>query len=212
MSDTSIGKGLADPVLETQTAFRRVLWAMSHPGDIVDLAGTAEMPQAMPPAVGLMLLTLADPDTPVWLPPAVRPAWSRWLAFHTGAPATTEGARAAFAVVLAQDPAPLLTEFGCGDERYPDRSTTVIAICAALAGGMGDEPWLGAPGARRVVLAGPGIETTRTIAPRGVPAAFWQACIANHERYPLGVDIVLAAGSRMLALPRSVSIAVTETG
>lgn len=194
----SIGKGLADPVRDTQRVFRRILWAMSHPGDIVDLVSVGEPPEGLPEAAGAVLLTLADVDTPIWVSEKHRKTWHRWLAFHTGAPLADKAVKAGFAVIdgVADDLLP--ADFNVGDDRYPDRSTTVIVLCEALAGGV------------QMRLRGPGIDGTRSISPCGLANRFWQAVIDNNALYPRGVDILLVAGSRLMALPRSLTLSPLE--
>lgn len=196
MSTASIGRGFSDPVMETQAAFRQILWAMSRPGQIVRLTATAEMPERLPAAGGIALLSLTDHETPVWLPPERQTVWGKWLAFHTGARSATSAKEAAFAVVMA-DTADL-SAFSTGDERYPDRSTTVIVLCPALEGGPS------------VLLSGPGIEDVARIAPQGLGRAFWDGCQVNHALFPCGVDVLFVAGDMLLALPRSTAIALPE--
>jgi alpha-D-ribose 1-methylphosphonate 5-triphosphate synthase subunit PhnH len=194
----TIGKGLADPVGDTQRAFRRILWAMSHPGEIVALGVCGEPPEGLPAAASGVLLTLADVDTPIWASEQNRRTWQRWLAFHTGAPLTGLLAEAAFAVIASAGEDVLPGDFNVGDDRYPDRSTTVIALCDALDGGTAMQ------------LSGPGIDGTRSIAPRGPDHRFWRAVIDNNTLYPRGVDLLLVAGSHMMALPRSLTFSPPE--
>ncbi len=42
----------------------------------------------------------------------------------------------------------------------------------------------------------------------GVDATFWRFVAANRQRYPLGVDLILCAGDRVVGLPRSLSVIV----
>ena len=41
---------------------------------------------------------------------------------------------------------------------------------------------------------------------RAGAADFWQAWADNHALFPCGVDVVFAAGSQLLALPRSIAV------
>ncbi len=45
-----------------------------------------------------------------------------------------------------------------------------------------------------------------TIRPSGLPGDFLAMAQANHEIFPLGVDILLVAGSHMVGLPRSTKL------
>jgi alpha-D-ribose 1-methylphosphonate 5-triphosphate synthase subunit PhnH len=190
------GHGFAAAGLDAQGCFRAVLDALARPGTTVSLARPGLVaPPGLPLAAAAVLLTLADRDTPVWLPGGRAHAAARWLAFHTGAAAIATAADAVLAVLDGAAPAPRLADFPAGDERYPDRSATLIVTCADLVGG---EP---------IVLTGPGIRERAVIAPRGLRPGFRAEVRANAARFPLGVDMLLVAGDRLIGLPRSAAIA-----
>ena len=193
MSVAPLTPGFSDPILGSQTIFRDMLDAMSHPGTIKQfndlICGT---PESLPCAAAACLLTLVDYDTPVWLSAEFEGIRS-WLAFHTGAPMAPSHREARFVVIAGQLSFPTLTDFPLGDDRYPDLSATVIVICSSLQGG------------RPVRLTGPGIETDRLIAPQGLYDGFWKIHRENNAQFPLGCDVILVAGEKFLALPRSVS-------
>ena len=86
---------------------------------------------------------------------------------------------------------PKLADFSGGDDLFPDRSTTILVECTTLEGG------------EMVTLSGPGIPGTRTVAPKGLRAEFWAEVAANNALYPLGIDMLLVAGNRVMGLPRS---------
>jgi alpha-D-ribose 1-methylphosphonate 5-triphosphate synthase subunit PhnH len=195
MSHFDPGHGLANPVFDTQAIFRGLMDALSRPGTPVDLARSGlQPPEGLSAAAAATVLSLADHDTPVWLAGGKTHVAARWLAFHAGAPATSDAGEASFAVINGAAATPLLKDFPAGDERYPDRSATVIVECSGLEGG--------AP----VTLSGPGIRGSVVIAPTGLHAGFWAEIISNAQRYPLGIDLLLAAGSRVIGLPRSTQI------
>lgn len=193
--DTLIGAGFADPVFQSQGAFRALLAALSEPGLVCDLGDAVEAPAGLEPATAVALLTLADYETPIWLPAALRdgPAGA-WLRFHCGAALIDEPARAAFAVIDSAATEPKLAAFNAGDDQFPDRSTTVLVQCAGLAGG------------EAVTLEGPGIAGQRSIAPAGLRSGFWAEVADNVTLYPLGVDLLLVNGGQVLGLPRSTQI------
>lgn len=197
----ALGKAFDDPVLAGQRCFRAILAAMSEPGTPHRLAEVLEPPAGLGPAATQILLTLADAETPVWLPSALGEA-AAYVRFHCGAMIVEDPARALFAVVdgsacrVGEGKRPLVASFAAGDERYPDRSATVIVACEALTGG------------NQAAISGPGIKGERHVAPRGLPDGFWPEAAANHERYPLGVDFILAARDEILCLPRSTRIVV----
>lgn len=193
IATAAIAPGFDDPTRASQSAFRAILDAFARPGCVVTLDHLSETPADLPPAAAITLLTLADYETPLWLPPSVGAATRRWLAFHTGAAETDDPAAAKFAVVQDADASHRLGAFDAGDDRYPDKSATVIVCCDALHAG--------AP----VILSGPGIAGDVTVAPRGLDPQFWDDWAENHARFPLGVDVVLVAGASLLALPRSIA-------
>lgn len=181
--------GLADPARDAAVAFRAALDAMARPGSVRRFEG-ATPPDGLCQAAAVLLLCLADAETPLWLAPGISagPA-AEWLRFHTNAPFVTERGEAMFGVGAWDALAPF-EEWAAGDPAYPDRSATLIVQLDALTGG---------PALR---LRGPGIEGSAQIAPR-LPRDAAPALKANAARYPMGCDLFLAAGAEALALPRS---------
>jgi alpha-D-ribose 1-methylphosphonate 5-triphosphate synthase subunit PhnH len=194
--DTMIAAGFSDPVFQSQAAFRALLAALSEPGTRHEIDGETPAPDGLDRATATALLTLADYETPIWLPPALRDgAAGAWLRFHCGAALVEDPAMASFAVLDGGAAGPLLADFNAGHDQFPDRSTTVIVSCEALDGGPG------------MTLSGPGIAATRGIAPRGLRPGFWTEVAANAELYPLGVDLILTCGDALIGLPRTTRIA-----
>ncbi|OPY94420.1 hypothetical protein A5906_13960 [Bradyrhizobium sacchari] len=186
-----------DPVHDSQSAFRRLLRALSRPGTPVSLPGPAEAPEPMGGPLAAIALTLADADCPIWLDPALSTERvRRYLHFHTNAPQLADPRAAAIALIGDAGWLPGLNGFHPGDAPYPDRSTTLILQLPALTGGS------------TVRLSGPGIETTTSLAPLGLPNWFWPAWHENAARYPLGVDIFLTDDRAVVGLPRSTNVEV----
>lgn len=190
-----IAPGFSDPVFQSQAAFRALLDALAEPGALRRVDGGIVPPEGLEAATATALLTLADYETSVWLPRALRdgPA-GQWLRFHCGAALVEDPAKAAFAVIDGAAPEPALSAFNPGNDQFPDRSATLFVQCAALAGGD------------MVTLSGPGIPGAREVAPQGLRAGFWTEVQENGELYPLGVDLVLCHGDSLLGLPRSTRI------
>jgi alpha-D-ribose 1-methylphosphonate 5-triphosphate synthase subunit PhnH len=190
---TVLAPGFSDPGHDAQRLFRAVLDAFAHPGRIMSLPDPPAGPGTISPATAAYLLTLVDRDTPLWLAPEFeRPAVRDFVRFHTGAPIVARRDEAVFAV-LAHDTASL-DGFAIGTDPYPDRSATLVI----------EVPVLGAGAARR--WRGPGIDGQAVVAVGGLGADFWQAWADNHALFPCGVDVVFAAGSQLLALPRSIAV------
>lgn len=184
MDALSLQGGFTDPARDAARAFRAVLNALARPGVIEAVTG-AQPPAPLSVAAGVLLLTLADPTTPLWLAPSHDvPGLRDWITFHTGAPFAAP-AQAAFAVGhwAALQP---LDRFPTGTADYPDRSATLIVDMPALD-----------PATHR--LTGPGI---RDATPMRLPGE--EALRLNAGRFPLGVDMFLCAGNRLAGLPRTV--------
>ena len=181
--------GFADPARDGARSFRAVLEAMARPGTEV-APEAARGPAPMSPAAAAVLLTLVDGDTPLHLAGAHDcEAVRRWVAFHCAAPLVA--AEEAVFVLGCWDALLPLDRFAIGTPDYPDRSATLIV----------DDPRPGQP----VTLSGPGIRGT---AAARLPdlAAF----AANHHRFPLGWDAILARGARLMAVPRSTAVLPKE--
>ena len=143
-------------------------------------------------AAGVLLLTLADAETPLWLPDRLRGGAAEWLRFHTNAPQVAERGQAAFAVGHWDELMPLV-DWAVGEPAYPDRAATLIVEVAALKGGAVME------------LSGPGIDGKARLAPV-LPDGAAVALARNAARYPLGVDLFFTAVGRIAGLPRSARI------
>ena len=186
---STLTPGFADPVLDGQATFRAVLEAMSRPGRIQHAGSALRPPAPLNPAAAAVLLTLADADTPFAHDAGA--AAEAWLRFHCGMPLAPQ-ANAAFVLAIGAPPA--LSALAQGSEEEPQAGATLVIQVAGLAEGEG---WR---------LTGPGIETEHRLRVDGAPAGFVAAWAANRVGFPCGVDVVLCAGDRLAALPRSVMI------
>lgn len=186
MDTQSLTGGFADAPVAAAHAFRAAMEAMARPGTLVTLDGAAP-PAPLSAAAGALVLTLCDPETPVWLAPSHDVATVRdWIAFHTGAPLVAPD-RAMFAIGDWAGLTPV-TRFAIGTAEYPDRSATLIVELPALA----------AAGAR---LTGPGI---RDAAALSLPEV--QIFQDNAALFPLGLDFYFTCGDRAAALPRTTHV------
>ena len=187
--------GLADPVLDAQRIFRSVLDAMAHPGRVVTVPSALEPPAPLSPATAAICLTLLDFETSLWLDqPARTSDVLEYLRFHCGVPIGESSSEAAFAVVADGLRLPSVDGFQVGSDEYPDRSTTVIVQVHGVREGIG----------RR--LTGPGIDGERRLAIEGVAGGLWDMLRENRELFPRGIDVLITAGSRLVALPRSTRV------
>ncbi|HUN51324.1 MAG TPA: phosphonate C-P lyase system protein PhnH [Candidatus Sulfotelmatobacter sp.] len=187
--------GLADPVHDAQRVFRQLLAAFAYPGRIEALAALDAAPAPLLPSAAAVCLALLDHDTPLWLDRAADvPAVRDFLRFQCGCPIVARPGDSRFAVVADAATMPPLADFALGDAAYPERSTTVILQVADLRT------------AGPLRLRGPGIKDHTALGLDGLPARFWPEWAANGERFPCGVDVVLAAPGKIAALPRTVTV------
>lgn len=168
----------------TRGTFLALLWALSHPGRI----------QELPPADadGFLLIgqALLDLETSYYTPD---PALAERLA-RTGARAL-EPDLAAYHFYPTLDAIPalnLLEAASTGTMLYPDQAATLFIGCQL---GQGD----------RFTLSGPGIQAIEHVSIGGVPPALWRLR-KQVSRYPLGWDVFLVDGPRVLGLPRTTVI------
>lgn len=178
--------GFADPPRESAHAFRAAIGALARPGTIHHVS-SARPPAPLSPAAGALVLTLCDPDTPLYLAPSHDVADLRdWIAFHTGAPLAGH-TTCTFAIGTWEALVPL-SSYPQGTPEYPDRSATLIVEVPSLHG----------PG---TVLRGPGIRDSVSL-----PLPDSAALAANAALFPLGLDMFLTCGADLAALPRSTRI------
>ena len=196
-TQVTLQKGFVDPVDGAGQTFRVILDVLARPGTIGDIIGPAETPKGLSAAAAAIALTLADYATPVWLAPSLSTdTITSYIRFHTSAPITSGRAQAAFAILSPESDDFDVDAFHPGTQQYPDRSTTVILQVDELDAGTSVE------------LSGPGIDGSTTFKASGLPTRFWAEMQKNHAKFPLGVDVVLAAPGKIAAIPRSTMIKV----
>jgi alpha-D-ribose 1-methylphosphonate 5-triphosphate synthase subunit PhnH len=81
-----------------------------------------------------------------------------------------------------------------GSHETPEESATLILQIAALGSGNAYR------------LNGPGLAQPALLHAAGLPEHFVAAWQRNHAQFPRGIDIMLCAGDRLAALPRSVMV------
>jgi alpha-D-ribose 1-methylphosphonate 5-triphosphate synthase subunit PhnH len=188
-----LAAGFADPVLDAQRCFRAVLDAMARPGRVHRVGASLCPPAPLDLAASAVLLTLVDADTPLWIDGG--PDASAWVRFHCGAPLVTDPGAASFVMAPHAGTAPPLAALDPGTDEAPQRGATLILQVADLA--ADDAGWR---------LTGPGIEREHRLRVEGAPPGFVAAWRANRAGFPRGVDVILCAGAKLAALPRTVRI------
>ena len=186
MTAGALRGGFSAAPVQSARAFRAALDALSRPGLIVPVDG-ASPPAPLSVAAGVLILTLCDDTTPLYLAGGHDCAALRdWIIFHTGA-SLVPAHKASFA--LGSWPALLpVDRFGIGTPDYPDRSVTLII----------EMPQLTPTGTQ---LSGPGIQGHAWLSLPDV-AAFQ----VNAAQFPMGFDCFLTCGRTLAALPRSTCV------
>lgn len=192
MTQPMLSVGLADPVHQSQAAFRSALDALARPGRRVTL-GTPVDGLALDAAMAHLLLTLTDDDTLVWWQQGDA-ALADWLRFHTGAPRAAESGDAAFAVVVDAAQMPALNRFATGSAECPEHSATLLVALPSLDDGPAVE-W-----------RGPGIADVHTVRLAGLQDDFWGQWQLNHAAFPQGVDLIFICGNQAIGLPRTTRV------
>ena len=177
--------GFANLPIDASHAFRAVMTAMARPGHIAAISG-AHPPAPLSAAAGAVVLTLLDPETPVFLAVSHNTPQARdWITFHTGAPFVAPE-NAMFAIgTWGHLP---LQDFAHGTAQYPDRSATLIVEVAVLSNSGAS-------------LSGPGIKDRAQLS---VPET--RAFQENARMFPLGLDFIFTSGNRLAALPRTTRV------
>ena len=143
-----------------------------------------------------LLLTLVDHDTPVWLAPALHnDLVGQNLRFHTGAPLVEQPQQATFAVASDSISAEQLNVLSAGTVVAPETGVTLVVQLASLSGG------------RMLRLTGAGIAEERMIAPQ-LPECIIEELTERPHPFPLGIDLILTCGERLLAIPRTTHVEV----
>ena len=169
----------------TQQVFSALLSALSYPGR------EQRLPQGGQKGFLAIAETLIDLETSYYTPDTQLDLQLARLGAHAQPPAL---ARYQFYPYL--DPTILeeLQTASVGSYSSPDEAATLVVGCAFTAG-----TWL--------ELAGPGIQLKTSVLVDGIPAEFW-TLRAEKCRYPLGWDIFLVSGNRVIGLPRTTRLEV----
>ncbi len=186
--------GFAAPALDSQRVFRSCLEVLAHSGRIQVVHGGGTALPGVHPAAGALLLALLDQDTRLWLSPALAAgSAAKSLHFHTGCGLCASPGEADFALIASPEELPALEEFRAGSDEYPDRSATVVVQVPSLL----SSGWR---------VSGPGVRGQAYLSAPGLGARFLGDWEQNHARFPRGVDLFIASGERLCALPRTAKL------
>lgn len=194
-----IAPGFVDPVHGAQVSFRAALDALANPG-IVHLVDVELPDEGIPIGALAVLLSLVDGDTPLWTSASVSESSRAYLRFQAGARFATSHSACAFAYVATLQELPQISSFSPGSAMSPEESTTIIVAVDGFVGGA------------TASLDGPGCREPREISPAGFTLSLWEQLARNHDRFPMGVDVLLVSGRRIVGLPRSTRISLSTLG
>jgi alpha-D-ribose 1-methylphosphonate 5-triphosphate synthase subunit PhnH len=226
-------KGFDDPVKDSQRSFRTILNALSQPGTVgqLDAMSLNQAPSTWTEAMWAVAMTLLDGDTRVWLSPSLAtPVALASLQFHTSCPISQKPGEADFVFVGHPIEQPDWSSLRQGEAEFPDLSATVVLQVPGIevveprnpSGEESTAPNFAASVAPIVTpniapfstweLRGPGIAQTQLLRLQHDPEDPWpeklrHAMVANRDRFPLGVDLLLVWRDLVCALPRSTRVA-----
>lgn len=169
--------------LETRcnAVFDAVMWALSRPGLVRDL------PE---PGMAQLFETLIDREC------AVNCAVSELADIAAGCGAALVALEQADHVFAARVTEDLPGRIMHGSDLHPEEGATLVAP-AVLETGQGV----------RLRFRGPGVNGELVTDVGGIPAGFWQTR-HRETRYPMGFEILLIDGRRLLGIPRSTIVEV----
>ncbi|WP_169566290.1 phosphonate C-P lyase system protein PhnH [Sneathiella limimaris] len=187
--------GFENVSIASNHVFRGVLDAFSRPGKLVPLAMDLPTPAEINGTAMSVLLAMADLETPVFIAADLQSdQLTAHLQFHTGCPITSKPSDAAFALASAHSDLSFLDQLAVGDAENPHASTTLILM---VDGFQGSEP---------ITLSGPGIEEKAILTAEQLPGNLIQKLKRNHQLFPCGFDVILAASQEIAGLPRSTKL------
>jgi alpha-D-ribose 1-methylphosphonate 5-triphosphate synthase subunit PhnH len=180
-----------DPVHDTRETFRALVDAASRPGTV----------QTTPvdPAAHAVVSTLVDHE--VTFCGGAEPVLS---ALERESRLDEAPFETADVVLVDGHTDGRVTEAKRGTLKEPSDGATLVYAVETLTDAPADADCL------ELSVSGPGVPGTRTFGVDGLPPEEVAAIAAAQSTYPRGVDVYLAAGDTVAALPRSVDVEVTE--
>lgn len=162
-----------------QQAYRQLMQAFANPGQIETLSDDALL---------LTLATLLDGATSLADVHGLISALD-----HTRLETVNATPETAHFVLADGAQAPAFTP-SLGTLESPEGGATLLLAIESVSQG------------KSYTLSGPGVDGVRNIKVQGLNPAWLDARESWNAAFPMGVDIVLLAGSQVLALPRTTSI------
>ena len=157
--------------------FEAVMWALSRPGLSREMPG---------PGMAQIAEALIDRECAVH---CADPALAERLAQLGARLVGLAEADHVFVESVTPELPMLLRQ---GSDLHPEDGVTLIAPAV-----LGEGP--------EIQLTGPGVDGAVRLPVGGLPAGFWQAR-KRAMRYPMGFELLLVDGARMLGVPRSTTV------
>ena len=169
----------SDFEVRCNATFDAVMWALARPGMMRDL------PQA---GLAQVVEALIDRECAVHCPDEALGT----LARRTGAELV--GIGAADHVFAETVTAEMPDCLACGSDLHPEGGATLVANAVFGTG-------------QRLRMTGPGVDGEMVASIGGLPGDFWQRR-ARAMRYPMGFEMLLVDGERLIGVPRSTMVEV----
>lgn len=169
--------------VRTNAVFEELMWAIARPGIERRL-----------PAAGFNAVAESLIDRECSFHAETDRALSDLITLTGSKPAAIDKADYVFAPIDAETGVAALAALKIGSLSYPDEAATLFATARFGSG-------------QALRLSGPGVRDTLTIEVDGIHPSFW-SMRAKSLRYPLGWDLFLLDGDRLIGIPRSTKIEV----
>lgn len=180
---------------DSQRDFRLIMDGMARPGEVRVLdAGKLEPPSGFHGASALVAFCLLDSEVShhcSGFPADV----SDYLRRNTSSP-ETKVTEADFVFLADASRLADLAVVKTGELEYPELAATVVLQVTRLEG----HPF---EGSLIVTTSGPGVDGSRQFHVAGLDAPFLTLLRNINEEFPLGLDLILTAGEKIVCLPRS---------
>lgn len=164
----------------TNATYDALMWALSRPG----------LPRDLPaPGQGGLVEALLDRECNVY---CAQPDLAGFAARTGAALVASEQADHLFFDTLPA--ANVLTQISLGSDLYPETGATLVCN-GTIGAGQG------------LRLTGPGCNGAVEVQLGGLPEGFWQER-TRMLRYPLGFELFIVDGARILGVPRSTQVEV----
>ncbi|MDX1737749.1 MAG: phosphonate C-P lyase system protein PhnH [Alphaproteobacteria bacterium] len=204
-TNKGIFSGLNNPVHDTAQTFRQLMTVIAEPGKIERLNMACDHPTALSKATSLILLTLLDMDTQLYLAPKYNlPEIRDFFTVQTGTKLVSKIEQAHFVLIDQNTDIDVYRELSIGNPEYPDQSATLI-IQSEQTDALLTEVDTNKPPSI-AIASGPGIQSSREILLPDLPNDFLIWRDQKNSNFPCGFDMIFTQQSDIFALPRTTKV------